>query len=258
MVNITNFAVKLASAAFLPPLNLVLLCALGLALLSRWPRIGRTLAGLALVLLVVLSTQAGARLLMEPLEQRTVPVTSPKTADAEAIIVLGGGSIADAPEYGGNSISSLVALPRLRYAARLQRETQLPLLVTGGVLYGDSESEAETMARMLRDDFGVSVRWIEGTSINTEENARFSAKILQAAGVRRILLVTDALHMPRSQAIFEAAGFQVVPAPTMFLARGPLKPLDFLPNGEGMRRSHYAMHEWIGIAWYRLRQATNP
>jgi len=111
------------------------------------------------------------------------------------------------------------------------------------------------MAAALRDDFGVPARWIEGRSRDTAENASFSAALLRADGVKRILLVTDAMHMPRARAAFERAGLDVVSAPTMFFSNQPRSLHAWLPSAEGLRRSWYATYELLGIAWYRLRAA---
>jgi uncharacterized SAM-binding protein YcdF (DUF218 family) len=79
--------------------------------------------------------------------------------------------------------------------------------------------------------------------------------MLRADGVTRILLVTDAMHMPRASAVFRRAGLDVVAAPTMFFANQPLSIHAWVPSAEGMRRSWYASYELIGLVWYRLRAA---
>jgi len=102
---------------------------------------------------------------------------------------------------------------------------------------------------VLTGEFGVPVRWVEGGSANTRQNARFSAEMLKRDGVTRVLLVTHAWHVPRAMRSFERAGLAVSPAPTLF-HREPLTPLDFLPKSYA--GAHYAMHEWLGLIWYRL------
>jgi uncharacterized SAM-binding protein YcdF (DUF218 family) len=245
----------------LPPASLFLVIAVGLALWRRRPRAGRIVAGTGFALLAFLSTTGGARLLVAPLEGLTAPLSSPERAGAQAIVVLAAGRLRRAPEYDGRDIPDMVALARLRYAAHLQRKTGLPILVSGG--NGGSErdagdpprSEADGMAAALREDFGVPVKWLEGRSRDTAENAAYSAAMLRADGIRRILLVTDAMHMPRARAVFARAGLDVVPAPTMFFGRQPLSLHAWVPGAEGMRRSWYASYEWIGLAWYRVRAA---
>jgi len=249
----------------LPPANLFLLILLGLGLWRRWPRTGRILAGTGLAALAFLSSNAGARLFVAPLERMTAPLQAPEQAGAQAIVVLAAGRLRAAPEYGGEDIPDYVALARLRYAAHLQRRTGLPLLVSGGQganagrlgAKQDVAPLADAMAVALREDFGVPVKWVEARSRDTFENAQFSAALLRAGGVKRVLLVTDAMHMPRSRPVFERAGLEVVEAPTVFFGKQPLSVAAWLPSAEGMRRSWYAIYEWIGLGWYKLRLAND-
>jgi uncharacterized SAM-binding protein YcdF (DUF218 family) len=108
------------------------------------------------------------------------------------------------------------------------------------------------MVNGLSYEFGLPVKWIEDQSINTQENAVFSARILKQAGIKHVLLVTDAMHMRRARIAFEQAGIQVTPAPTQFFSHSELHFFAFLPSAEGMRRSQYAVYEWLGLAWYWL------
>jgi uncharacterized SAM-binding protein YcdF (DUF218 family) len=241
----------------LPPTSLFLVIAAGLLMWRRWPRAGRVVAGTGLAALAFLSTTAGASFFVAPLEAMTAPVQAHQLAGAQAIVVLAAGRVRQAPEYGGRDIPDYVALARLRYAAHLQRRTGLPVLVSGGSAGGSTGRSAYTlahaMATALREDFGVPVRWVEDRSRDTGENATFSARLLKKDGVTRILLVTDAMHMPRSKAVFERAGLEVTGAPTMFFGKQAQSVHAWLPSAEGMRRSWYAIYELIGIAWYRLR-----
>ncbi len=109
------------------------------------------------------------------------------------------------------------------------------------------------MARTLREDFKTPVAWVESESQDTDQNAVYSARMLKAAGITRVLLVTHAMHMPRSRQAFVRAGIEVVEAPTMFYSRAKWSPWMLLPSASGLYRSFYAMHEWIGMAWYRLK-----
>jgi uncharacterized SAM-binding protein YcdF (DUF218 family) len=238
-----------------PPSSLFLLIAAGLLLRRRWPRAGRVAAGTGIVALAFLSSTAGARLFVTPLERMTAPLQAPERAGAQAIVVLSSGRLQGAPEYGGRDIPDYVALARLRYAAHLQRRTGLPVLVSGGLGLDGADTLAVGMAAALREDFGVPVKWLEARSRDTGENAAFSAALLRADGVKRILLVTDAMHMPRSRAAFERAGLDVVSAPTMFFSQQKQPPGAWVPSAEGMRRSSYALYELLGIAWYRMRSA---
>jgi uncharacterized SAM-binding protein YcdF (DUF218 family) len=241
----------LAGALLLPPLNGLLLCAAGLFLRPRRRRAGNLLLALGAALLLVLSTRAGALLLVRPLENQYAPPAGP--GNAQAIVILGAGRQANAPEYGNADAASMNGLKRLEYGAYLHKQTGLPILVTGGSPDGSPESEASLMARVLRQDFDVAARWQEGRSNNTAENAAMSAALLKPAGIERVLVVTDAIHMPRAMRAFAATGLQATAAPTLFAGSARTLPTDYLPNAASLQLASYAMHEWIGQLWYRLR-----
>jgi uncharacterized SAM-binding protein YcdF (DUF218 family) len=201
-------------------------------------------------LLLLLSIPAVAHLLVYPLEHFAPALAPPYNTGAQAIVVLAAGRIPDAPEYDETDVPDYIALARLRYAARLHHETGLPILVSGG---GLGEPLAIGMARALQNEFKVPITWIEARSSNTAENARFSANILRHAGVNRVLLVTDAMHMPRAAMAFARNAIDVVPAPTVFFGAQQLRAAQFIPGVEALRRSHYAIYEWAGLIWYRMQ-----
>jgi uncharacterized SAM-binding protein YcdF (DUF218 family) len=256
-MNANLVASAIARMLLLPPTSLFALIAIGYVVRRSHARGGRTIIAIGLGLLFALCTEAGARLLVDPLEHLTAPLESGAAKGAQAIVVLAAGRVASAPEYAGHDVPDYIALARLRYAAKLQHATDLPILVSGGQRDGGNDSKAMSMKQALEADFRTPVKWVEGASENTEENARFSAAILKQAGMHRILLVTDAMHMARAKRIFARNDLEVVAAPTMFFGAGRLTPLDFLPSTEGLRQSHYATYEWIGLVWYRLRELFN-
>lgn len=236
----------------LPPGILLLLAATGVLLALRRPRLGRGLVWLAMIALYVFSTRFAADQLMHTLEPAASnPLTDPTT---QAIVVLGGGTYFAAPEYGADTVKSEV-LSRLRYAAHLHRASRKPILVTGGTPEGNSTAEAVLMQRVLTQDFQMPVAWIEDKSDNTLQSARLSRLMLEATGVRRILLVTHAWHMPRAKLAFEHAGFSVVPAATGYATHYRMTGLQFLPSAGALRDSSRFFHEVIGMAWYRLKFA---
>lgn len=252
-MSLSWFFTNLMAALVLPPLSLVVLGLLGWRLSKRFRLAGQIIVGLAVLLLLILSTSAGSRLLVAPLENRSLPVANPALVDAQAIVILGGGRSFAAPEDGDRDQPGTQTLVRLRHGARIYRLTHLPVLVSGGAPDRGGESEAAVMARALREDFQIPVRWTEDTSENTAQNAAHAAKQLREAGIQRVLLVTDAIHMPRAMQIFSTTGLSVIAAPTDFLSRKTLSAEDFIPNPRFLRHSHYALHEWIGMLWYKLR-----
>ena len=250
------FITNLIATFLLPPLSLLLLLALGIILLYRRHKLAKKLILAAFGLFWIASTPYFAEGALHLLEAQTTPFNisrpdgQPQAADA--IVILGGGSYFRAPEYAGQDTISYLTLVRLRYGAKLQRETGKPILVTGGKPLGNSVSEAQQMRMSLEQDFHVPVRWTEDTSDNTFENARNSFRILQQAGIRRIYLVTHAWHMPRAAAVFRRAGFVVIEAPTAFTTRYRTDLLTFLPHAESLRDSKIFIHEVIGLLWYRV------
>jgi uncharacterized SAM-binding protein YcdF (DUF218 family) len=252
-MSLSWFFTNLVAALVLPPLSLIVLGLLGWRLAKRFRLAGQAIVFLAVLLLLVLSTGAGSRLLVAPLENRSLPVPDPALADAQAIVILGGGRSFAAPEDGNRDQPGAQTLARLRHGARVYRVTRLPVLVSGGAPDRGGESEAAVMARSLREDFQIPVRWLEGTSENTAQNAAHAVRQLREAGIQRVLLVTDAIHMPRAIQIFSTTGLSVIAAPTDFLSRKTLSAEDFIPNPRFLRHSHYALHEWIGMLWYKVR-----
>ena len=245
------FTTNLVSAFLLPPLCFLLPVVLGLV---WWRRLfGQLLVGVGLAGLWMASTPYVADSALRWLEGLPIAVDT-RHQPADAIVVLGGGTYFDAPEYGGDTVSS-IELERLRYAARLYHETKRPILVSGGNPQGTKDAEARMAKAVLEDEFKVPVRWIEERSSNTAENARYSYEILHEHGIKRIYLVTHAWHMPRAQGAFEAAGFEVVPAPTAFTTRRPPDALAFVPDGDALHDSRVFAHEVIGLLWYRLKSA---
>ena len=255
-MDVMQVASEVFRALVLPPAGLVGLLVLGSLVGRRWQLAGKIIRRGALAVLVILCTAAGADLLVAPLEAMTKPLPAGARTGAQAIVVLAAGRMVNAPEYGGAHIPDYIALARLRYAARLQHETGLPLLVSGGNVAGKSprQSKAADMASALVKDFKTPVTWIEGRSETTAQNAAYTAAMLKDSGMRRVLLVTDAMHMPRAQAVFQQSGLEVVAAPTMFFGLDSVGLLEFLPSAEALRRSYYASYEWIGIVLYRLRR----
>lgn len=238
---------NLVSALLLPPLNGLLLILAGGLLWRRNARLSRWLVWSGLLLLWVLAMPVVGRDMLRTLE--SAPVSASELETAQAIVVLGSGRNRNAPEYGADTVS-LETLARLRYAARLHRQTGLPLLVTGGKPDGGSLSEAETMRSVLTTEFGVPVRWMETESIDTRQNAMLSSRLLQTDGIHRIALVSHGWHLPRAVRSFEAMGLNVIPAPTVLSDQPPIPP-DYLP--QRYTESRHAIREWLGLIWYRMR-----
>jgi uncharacterized SAM-binding protein YcdF (DUF218 family) len=234
---------KLIAQLIIPPFNLLLFALLGLLLMKRWPRLGRTLTWSSLLGILLLATPAVAGFLLRSLD---VPSVSNLTANnsAQAIVILGGGLRMNTPEYGDTLTH--FTLDRVRYGATLARQTNLPVLVSGGAVFV-GPPEAEVMASVLRNEFNVPVRWIEKQSRDTEDNLNFSGEMLKAENIRTVILVTHDFHMRRALAHCEAAGLTCIPAPVSYGGRGRGGPwISHLPNTGALETSALAIHEMFG------------
>jgi uncharacterized SAM-binding protein YcdF (DUF218 family) len=242
----------LIKTLLLPPANLLLLGLAGLALRRRYPRWSYALTAGALGTLYLLATPFFSSLCLSLLE---APYVDPlDRTESQAIVVLGGGTWGWAPEYGTDVVNQMT-LTRIRYAAKLQRASGKPLLVSGGSVSGETLAEAQQMRAVLVDEMNVPVRWTEERSVDTLTNAVESYRILAPLGITTVFLVTHAWHMPRARLAFEHAGFAVIPAPTAFSQPEPFDPtlLDFLPRARALLDSYYFWHEVLGYLAYSIR-----
>jgi uncharacterized SAM-binding protein YcdF (DUF218 family) len=235
----------------LPPTGLIVLIVIGLLLRGRWQRVGRGLAWVSLIALILLGMPVVSSSLLLTLET-DLPVRPPVDHPPQAIIVLGSEVIRTHQEKLGIR-PGLLTLDRLRTAAALQRRTGLPILVTGGATRRDTPAVGLVMQQSLKDDFQTPARWVESKSFDTWENARFSADIMRAEGITSVYVVTHAWHMRRALLAFQGTGLTVTAAPTSL--DDSLGPdfADFLPRAAGWQIGYYAVHEWVGYAWYKLR-----
>ncbi|MDB5886445.1 MAG: hypothetical protein JWR74_2616 [Polaromonas sp.] len=249
-----GFLKPLLTSLALPPVLPLVLALLGLLLAWRRQRSGLALAALALAGLWLLSCHGTAVWLARHALPQFAAVTAAqlKARQVQAIVVLGGGLLSDAPEYGGAPQPSAFTAARLRYGIWLGSQSGLPLAFTGGTGWAadgmQPVSEAEVAARVALQDYGVTLRWRESASRDTWENARLLAPLLQRDKVQRIALVTDAWHMPRSVAAFQSAGFDVTPAPMAFTLPIESRQLQWLPSGQGLLASRLVLREWLGLA----------
>ena len=245
----------------LPPASPLLLALCGLLLSFRAPRIARFVVLLGLVAMWLLSCNAFAGWLAG----RIMPDYPPQSAEtlakagAQAIVILGGGIVADNPEYGLAQPNGYTA-SRLRYGVWLARATGLPMAYSGGVGWSNKGHEPPppeglVVQQVLRQDHQPPLRWVENQARDTRENAELLAPILFADGVRRIALVTSYPHIPRSAFEFEQAGFDVIPAPTGYYRTTPGDWLAWLPTASGMQANWYLLRERLGLAVARARVA---
>lgn len=239
----------------LPPVIQIVLLCLTLVLWKRYRAVSWALVVMSVSSLYLLSVRPVADKVMNVMETQN-PVLDTTMFHhqtlPEAIVVLGGGVEGYAPDYEMAPQPSALLLQRLRYATHVAGKTRLPILVTGGSPKGINE--ATVMDRVLREDFGIKTDWQEKNSWTTRENGQYSREILEPLGIKRIILVTHALHMPRAKWVFQHEGFDVIAAPTAYL--GSLQRYnwrDWLPSLQELQKSQWGLHEMMGLLWYRIR-----
>ena len=266
-----NFAVFFYLSKFLPlflyPAGLTCLLLVLALILRRHPQWQTRLIAVALAVLWLGGNRVVTMAVVRPLEWRYVPPPDAGIPQADAIVVLGGGT--RSPEYPRPMAEVGEAGDRVLYAGYLYQNGAAPLIVvSGGALPWigpDSPTEAEAMVDLLmltgvpRDAIVLEPR-----ARNTYENAMESLKILDDLGIDNIILVTSALHMPRAHGIFARLPLTVIPAPTDYaftqaeweFYRQPTlstQLLNLVPNADSLEVMTRALREYFGIVVYRLR-----
>ncbi len=249
---------------FVYPLGLVCIFIILALILYRKPAWQRLVLVLALVVIWLGSTRWIALGMVRSLEWRYLPMTQMPSADA--IVLLGGGT--ESAEHPRQTVELNSSGDRVLYAAWLYKQGKAPhILLSGGLIdwLDTGSTPAEDMAVIL-DMMGVpkEALWLESTSRNTYENAVNSRKFLNEKGINRIILVTSALHMPRSVDLFKHQGFDVIPAPTDYSVTQATwqrltdpnlatQLLNLMPSIDNLSSVTRALKEYLGMLVYRLR-----
>lgn len=241
----------------LSPLNLLILIqAAGLASIAlRRRRIGLSLLASGAVCLIVIGLFPVSALLLQPLEQKVArPEKLPARIDG--LLLLGGGQEArKTAAYGmvhmGEDAERLTA-----FTALARRYPDAKWVFSGGfgsLVDVPPLTESQVMQRFFEEQGLDAARLIvEDKSRNTHENALFTQALLKPAPGETWVLITSAYHMPRALAVFEKIGWKVIPFPVSYrsLPAG-MEPIEPHPIGR-FQQLEVAVHEWIGLAAYRL------
>ncbi|MBU1277173.1 MAG: YdcF family protein [Proteobacteria bacterium] len=247
---------KIISRSLLPLGQVLVLWLAGALLWWRRPskRLGPWLMFLAGLWLLVLSMPPTGWWLLQQLELSNWHYAAPTTLSAKGvsdIVVLSGGS--GRGDLSAADRLSPGSLKRLLEGVRLFKLMPGAKLVLSGGGFNGGMSEGEAMAAMARD-LGVPGQSLvlEKASWDTEDQARELKRYLNG---RPFALVTSACHMPRSLALFRGYGLDPVAAPCDFRTKGWRWSLfSFMPSASGLRNCEDALHEYMGLAWLRLKQ----
>jgi len=244
------------------PTNLLLVALLAGVLLSwtRWQRLGRWLISCVALTAALIATLPAGEAMWSRLEDR-FPVVSEPVESIDGIVVLGG-VVNQLLTRSRGQMAIGGAVERLTELANLARmHPQAKIIFTGGSgdPFAQDVKEADVLPPLLRTlglDPGRVV--LENQSRNTYENAVYSRELAAPKPGERWVLITSAFHMPRAVGCFRRAGWEgLLPYPVDF----------HLPPGgdygwrfnllSGLGWLEEALHEWIGLLFYRLTDRTD-
>ena len=248
---------KLLSAITQPLFWLGLWWAVALLLLKKRRRTALSMLWGGLGLLGLLGVQAAPDALLRSLEERYPVPPAASIGQHAGVIVLGGAfdhpaSFVTHGQVPLNDSAERMTLP----LSWLRQHPGMDLVFSGGEgrLVGVTGVSEAALARQFYAEQGLDMSRVqlESRSRSTRENAQRVAELLgPRCREQRWLLVTSAWHMPRAVAEFQAVGCQVTPYPVDFRT-GADTPWTEYALTESLHRWQLALHEWIGLAAYRL------
>jgi uncharacterized SAM-binding protein YcdF (DUF218 family) len=227
---------------------------------SRWLRIGRRLTLVGGTGLLLFGLLPVSHHLAHALEARyPVPVLP---ARVDGIILLAGSERpAVSQEYGEPQTGAHGS----RYIAALRLAQQFPsarLVFSGGARdvagKGPLETQAAVAAAIL-GQVGLDPSRIvfDERSRDTCDHPRNVRALVQPAPGEAWVVVTSAMHMPRTIACFRAAGWgDVIPYPTDFKVVLGGWDASTIQVADNLALLDEALHEWIGLGFYRLTRRT--
>lgn len=237
--------------AMLVPSGLAyLLFALGLliALKERWRRLSWALLAISGAITLVFSTGSVATALLSPLEYEYPAVHDTRTHQGIQHIVVLTGYAADDPD--------MPLTGRLHWASAFRVMMALQLKHGGcdncDVIVSGEPTTAKVMGESLVALGLPTDRLIlETGSLTTADSAKNLQPLLRAP----FFLVTSAGHLRRSLAVLRKQGLQPVPVPTDYQGPRDWRDADERPTPQSLMTSDLAVHEYIGLLWYRLKGA---
>jgi uncharacterized SAM-binding protein YcdF (DUF218 family) len=248
---------KVLTYVFLPPGLFVLLIAASAVLAGTGKKRAATaLASLSAGLLLLLSLGPVSDALLLPLENAFPPIDASRDAVASAshVVVLGAGSVGHSPEEGMRGSLSDESEKRFLYGVRIAADFGKPLIYSGGRVFEDADVEADPAnAIRLLHELGIRKEvLVEDESATTWENA---LKSREKFGLKEVIVVTSAYHIPRAILSFEKNGVKAIAAPTDYkVGRTRYHIDDFLPNVGALGNSYKALHEYVGILQYSFKR----
>lgn len=242
---------KLLGALLLPLPLLLILLIIGAIVLWRNHRsaAGRWIVTIGVVLLACLSFKPIPFELGRALETQYAPYSATAAMPTPELVVVLGGGAGDDDTRPAPSRLSAASLARLVEGIRIVRmHPESRLVVSGGSVFTRTAEASVMAATALALGVDSSRIVMESASRDTEEQAQLLKEII---GGRPFALVTSALHMPRTVALFRRQGMAPIPAPAghrfdhSFFAG----PRGLIPSAEHVRSMESVLHEYYGFVW---------
>ena len=215
----------------------------------------------SIVWLALISFPFLPELLVRSLEKSYPPllaISQFNLKDSVNILVLGEG-YTNNKNFPPNDQLSLNSLGRLSEAIRLHRLLNESQLILSGTEPRDKVSESESF---MHAALALGVKNSEISFLGTPENTQMEAfDYTNKFGTKNtLILVTDAVHMPRAMFLFEKAGQKPIPAPTNHMIKSDRKLdlNDWGPSAFNIVKMEYAMHEILGLVWAKIGSSQKP
>ncbi len=243
----------ISSLVTLPGLFLVLNLIVFIYLLkTSWSTFMKLISALTIIIMVITFTGIGVHLLVIPLENYATEISDFSKSQIKNVptVVLGGGIHYNV--NGNQSELSSISRDRLLKGVLIARQNKMPLIYTGGVGVGYDEISEADVAQEFVNNFD-NIEFIqEKEAQTTYENGQEIKKWMQENQYDQIYLVTSAIHMRRSLGVFDNLNIDYIPVVSNYSYSHNLSWLDYLPNRGCLRANMQAVHEWIGLLWYKI------
>ena len=261
---ITFIISRLFSYFFFPPGIFIVILVLAIIFYIRnRHKISLIIVVLSVILIYLFSIEPIKNLLLLPLENyakryglKYEEITSGNRKINGVIVILGGGVIEGSPDLYGYASPSPDAVKRVVYAYLLYKKSGMPIITTGGKRPGlkNSTPEGEVLKNLLIK-LGVPSSKImeENTSINTYQNILRVKHLVLIHQFKNVYIVTSAYHMKRAIWVCKKMNINAIPVPTDYkINRAGYTVESFLPNSLSLYDLRKALHEYIGLMYYRI------
>ena len=245
---------KVLPVLFMPLGFSLLLILVGILLGPK--RRGRWFAFAGIVILTICSMPIIGDRLIDQLEKRYPPLSIAQCPQADAIVIPGG--IVSDVQRDPELPDWHEAVDRFEHAISLYRAGKAPTIVLTSGAEEDGKDVEGGHLRRAAIGHGVPPKAVLQTtrSGNTADEAVNVAALASRNGIRSILLVTSAYHMPRAMLLFERTTLKVTAFPVDYQTRfdAVYHAEDYLPDGEGLVKSQRAFRELYGLLFYSVKR----